>query len=204
MSVGDIGRVPDLVRMKRPARGRRNVGWPVGMNRLARSIRRRSRSPMPTRVRRAGPDGHAETIAVADGRVRGLGTTRNLPEAVRELMAKLGRPAGLRVYYEAGPTGYPLYCQFTAMGLRCAVIAPSLIPTKAGDGIKTDRNDTVGPARCYCAGDLAVVCVPDTATRALPTVAVCRAGEAHGLYGAGGSSCQASSEIPYSWAYVIP
>jgi transposase len=122
-------------------------------------------------MRYVGLDVHAETIAVAvaasDGSVRELGTIRHRPEAVRKLITKLGGPAQLRVCYEAGPTGYPLYWQLTALGVACDVIAPSLVPTKAGDRVKTDRKDAARLARCYRAGDLTAVWVPDAATEAL-------------------------------------
>lgn len=126
---------------------------------------------MPIRMRHVGLDVHAETIAIAvaepDGSIRELGTIRNRPEAVRKLIAKLGGPVGLRVCYEAGPTGYTLYWQLTALGVACDVIAPSLIPTKAGDRVKTDRKDAARLARCHRAGDLTAVWVPDAATEAL-------------------------------------
>jgi transposase len=122
-------------------------------------------------MRHVGLDVHAETIAVAvaepDGSLRELGTIRNRPEAVRKLLAKLAGPAPLRVCYEAGPTGYTLYWQLTALGIACDVIAPSLIPTKAGDRVKTDRKDAARLARCHRAGDLTAVWVPDAATEAL-------------------------------------
>ena len=70
---------------------------------------------MPKNLRYLGLDVHAATIAVAvaesDGTVRELGTIQNRPEAVRKLLAKLGPLDTLRVCYEAGPTGYPLYWQ---------------------------------------------------------------------------------------------
>lgn len=126
---------------------------------------------MPKTMRYVGLDVHAETIAIAvaepDGSVRELGTIRNRPEAVRKLIAKLGGPRHLRVCYEAGPTGYPLYWQLTALDVPCVVIAPSLVPTKAGDRVKTDRKDAARLARCFRAGDLTAVWVPDAATEAL-------------------------------------
>jgi transposase len=126
---------------------------------------------MPKKLHHVGLDVHAETIAVAvaepDGSVRELGTIRNRPEAVRKLITKLGDARQLRVCYEAGPTGYPLYWQLTALGVHCDVIAPSLMPRKAGDRVKTDRKDAVMLARCYRAGDLTAVWVPDAATEAL-------------------------------------
>lgn len=65
------------------------------------------------------------------------GTIQNRPEAVRKLLTRLWPLDLLRVCYEAGPTGYPLYWQLTALGVHCDVIAPSLVPTKAGDRVKT-------------------------------------------------------------------
>src|SRR3982751_1334845 len=97
---------------------------------------------MATNTRFVGLDVHAETIAVAvaegRGKVQALGTIPNRPEAVRRLLGKVGKPSELRVCYEAGPTGYALYWQLTAMGIACEVIAPSLAPSKPGDRVKTD------------------------------------------------------------------
>jgi hypothetical protein len=98
---------------------------------------------MAKNTRFVGLDVHAETIAVAvaegRGQVRSLGTIPNRPEAVRRLLGKLGKASELRVCYEAGPTGYPLYWQLTAMGIACEVIAPSLAPAKPGDRVKAGR-----------------------------------------------------------------
>ncbi|HEY4338324.1 MAG TPA: IS110 family transposase [Steroidobacteraceae bacterium] len=124
-----------------------------------------------TNVRFIGLDVHAETIAVAvaepGGEVRSLGTIPNRPESVGRLMRKLGKPAQLRVCYEAGPTGYVLYWQLSELGVRCEVVAPTLVPVKAGDRVKTDRRDAEKLARCYRAGDLTAVWVPDAAHEAL-------------------------------------
>jgi transposase len=111
-----------------------------------------------------GLDVHAETIAVAvaepTGEVRSWGTIPNTPEAVRRLVKRLGAPETLRVCYEAGPTGYVVYRQLTALGVPCAVIAPTLVPVKAGDRVKTDRRDAEKLARSYRSGDLTPVWVP--------------------------------------------
>jgi len=122
-------------------------------------------------VRYLGLDVHAETIAVAiaepNGEVRSVGVIANRPEAVRRLVKKLGAPEQLRACYEAGPTGYVLYWQLTALGVACEVVAPSLVPVKPGDRVKTDRRDAGKLARSYRAGDLTAVWVPDPAHEAL-------------------------------------
>ena len=123
------------------------------------------------KVRFVGLDVHAETIAVAiaepGAEVRSLGTIPNRVEAVRKLVRKLGPPEQLRACYEAGPTGYVLYWQLSESGVKCEVVAPTLVPMKAGDRIKTDRRDAEKLARCYRAGDLTAVWVPDAAHEAL-------------------------------------
>jgi hypothetical protein len=90
---------------------------------------------MKEKVRFLGLDVHAETIAVAvaepDGEVRSLGTIANREESIRKLVKKLGPSEHLRACYEAGPTGYVLYWQLTQLGVECAVVAPTLVPTKA-------------------------------------------------------------------------
>lgn len=123
------------------------------------------------KVRCVGLDVHAATIAVAvaepDGEVRSLGVIPNRPESIRKLMKKLGTAGALRVCYEAGPTGYVIYWQLTALDVPCEVVAPTLVPTKAGDRVKTDRRDARKLARSYRAGDVTAVWVPDAAHEAL-------------------------------------
>lgn len=118
-----------------------------------------------------GLDVHAETIAVAvaelDGDVRSLGTIPNREQSIRKLVAKLGGIGTWRACYEAGPTGYTLYWQLTRLGVECMVIAPTLVPMKAGDRVKTDRRDAERLAKSFRAGELTPVWVPDAAHEAL-------------------------------------
>ena len=91
-----------------------------------------------SKVRFVGLDVHGETIAVAvaepDGAVRSVGVIPNRPESIRKVVKKLGPSDTLRACYEAGPTGYVLYWQLTALGVRCEVVAPTLVPVKPGTG----------------------------------------------------------------------
>jgi transposase len=124
-----------------------------------------------SKINFVGLDVHADTIAVAvaeaGGEVRSLGKIPNRLESVRKLVKQLGPVSKLKACYEAGPTGYVLYWQLTQMGVACDVIAPSLVPTKAGDRVKTDRRDAEKLARCLRAGELTPVWVPDEAHEAL-------------------------------------
>ena len=122
-------------------------------------------------LRFLGLDVHAETIAVAvaepDGEVRSLGTIANREDSIRKFIRKLGSPEQLRACYEAGPTGFVLYWQLTQWGVDCAVVAPSLVPKKPGDRVKTDRRDALKLARSHRSGDLTAVWVPDEDSEAL-------------------------------------
>ena len=62
-------------------------------------------------------------------------------DSVRRLVKRLGKPKGIWACYEAGPTGYDLQRLLTSLGVRCDVVAPSLIPKGSGDRVKTDRRD---------------------------------------------------------------
>jgi transposase len=126
---------------------------------------------MREKLRFLGLDVHAETIAVAvaepDGEMRSLGTIANREDSIRKLIRKLGPPEQLRACYEAGPTGFVLYWQLTQLGVECAVVAPSLVPKKPGDRVKTDRRDALKLARSHRSGDLTAVWVPDEDSEAL-------------------------------------
>jgi transposase len=122
-------------------------------------------------LRFLGLDVHAETITAAiaepDGEVRLLGTIPNREDSIRKFIKKLGPVEQLRACYEAGPTGFALYWQLTQLGVDCAVVAPSLVPKKPGDRVKTDRRDALKLTRCHRNGDLTAVWVPDEASEAL-------------------------------------
>ena len=127
-----------------------------------------------TNILFVGLDVHKTTIAVAvaeggrGGEVRELGNFLSRPDHIRELVerqAKGGR--SLAFCYEAGPCGYALYRQLIALGHECVVVAPSIIPMKAGDRVKTDRRDAVMLAKLHRAGELTAVWVPDDAHEAM-------------------------------------
>ena len=77
-----------------------------------------------------------------------LGQFPNRPESVRRFIEQLSGPEGLKICYEAGPTSSSLSQQLTKMGIECEVVAPSLIPRKPGDKVKTDRRDAEKLALC--------------------------------------------------------
>ncbi len=121
-----------------------------------------------------GLDVHKATIAVAvaegarGGEVRGLGNFINHPDHIKKLVERLAKGGrSLSFCYEAGPCGYGLYRQLIALGHECVVVAPSLIPMKPGDRVKTDRRDAVMLAKLHRAGELTAVWVPDDAHEAM-------------------------------------
>ena len=114
-----------------------------------------------------GLDVHKDSIAVAyvaaehGAEVTYLGTIGTRQCDIDQLVRKLHAKAKHLVFvYEAGPCGYWLYRYLTKKGHHCWVVAPSLIPTKAGDRVKTDRRDAIQLARLMRSGDLTPVYVP--------------------------------------------
>jgi transposase len=83
------------------------------------------------------------------------------------MIKKLGPAEKLRACCEAGPTGYVVYWLLAELGIQCEVVAPTLVPVKARDRVKTDRRDAEKLARCYRSGDLTAVWVPDEGSEAL-------------------------------------
>jgi transposase len=111
-------------------------------------------------------------VAIAEagrrGEVRFWGTIANDPVAVERLVEKLAaRHASLRFCYEAGPFGYGLYRQLAGLGHACDVVAPSLIPSRPGERVKTDRRDGIKLAKLNRAGELTSIWVPDETHEAM-------------------------------------
>ena len=111
-------------------------------------------------------------VAIADGgrgaEVRYLGEIDNSPDAVRKLVAKLTRQyERLHFCYEAGPTGYGLHRQLTELGHVCDVVAPTMIPKRSGDRVKTNRRDSVALVKLLRAGELRAMWVPDNVHEAV-------------------------------------
>src|SRR2546426_11409992 len=121
-----------------------------------------------------GLDVHKESIAVAyapedrGAEVASLGSIGTRQCDIDKLIRKLqSKGATLVFVYEAGPCGYWLYRYLTRKGLSCHVVAPSLIPKKPGDRVKTDRRDAITLARSMRSGDLTSVYVPQIEDEAI-------------------------------------
>jgi transposase len=128
-----------------------------------------------------GMDVHKDTIAVAyvakahDAEVVFLGTIGTRHCDIDQLIRKMQSKAKHLIFvYEAGPCGYWLYRYLPKKGYDCWVVAPSLIPKKPGDRVKTDRRDAVQLARLARSGDLTVVYVPQVADEAIRDLARAR------------------------------
>ena len=109
------------------------------------------------------------------GEVRFFGDIDSAPEIVERMVNKLAkRYPKLRFCYAAGPTGYGLHRQIVGLGHECVVVAPSLIPKRPGERVKTNRRDAVTLAKLHRAGDLTPVWVPDPGHEAVRELARAR------------------------------
>jgi transposase len=127
-----------------------------------------------------GLDTHIDSIAIGvapRGRQEPhfLGTVPPQWGALSRALGRLGKPEALQIVYEAGPCGYTLARQLRAHGYTCEVIAPTKVPRRPGDRIKTDRRDALLLARAARAGELVSVTIPDERDEAIRDL--CRARE---------------------------
>jgi transposase len=95
-------------------------------------------------------------------------------KAIGRLIDQLGGPGGLAVAYEAGPTGWALKRRLDGLGVACDVIAPSLVPVRPGDRVKTDRRDAKKLVRLFRAGELTLVAPPTREQEGLRDLIRCR------------------------------
>ena len=126
-----------------------------------------------------GLDVHKDSITIGaaePGRAaaRVVGKTAHDVNKLLKVLGKLGRPEQLHIVYEAGPTGYGLQRALQARSYVCEVIAPSQMPRRPGDRIKTDGRDCVQLAECSRAGQLRAVWIPDPADEAIRDLARAR------------------------------
>ena len=140
-----------------------------------------NKHPMKKELLFLGLDVHAQNIALAlaeggGGEARSYGAIPNDLHALEKVFARLKKAhpgAELRVCDEAGPTGFVLARRCAQLRIHCTVVAPSLIPSRAGDRVKTDRRDARKLARLHRAGELSAVHVPEASDEAMRDL--CRA-----------------------------
>jgi transposase len=143
---------------------------------------------MADRITYVGLDVHKESIVVAvafgglRGEVREYGRIANTSTALDRLLRKLaGDGVSLRFCYEAGPCGYGIQRHVSTQGHECVVVAPSLIPRRAGDRVKTDRRDAASLAKLHRAGELKSVWIPDARHEAMRDLVRARLDAVHSL-----------------------
>jgi transposase len=129
-----------------------------------------------------GLDVHASAVPIAlaegdaGGEVCHYGSVSNCLSTLERTFARIRKAhpqAELRVCYEAGPSGFVIARRLAQLGIDCTVVAPSLIPNRSGDRVKTDRRDAVKLARLHRAGELTAVHVPEATDEAMRDL--CRA-----------------------------
>src|SRR5258708_33244457 len=143
---------------------------------------------MADRISYIGLDVHKESIvvAVASGglrsEVREYGRIANTATALNRLLRKLSSDGTtLRFCYEAGPCGYGIQRRLSTQGHECVVVAPSLIPKRAGDRVKTDRREAASLAKLHRAGELTTVWGPDARHEAVRGLVRARLDAGHRL-----------------------
>jgi transposase len=133
-----------------------------------------------------GLDVHKKTIDVAiadesnDKKARSYGRIDGTIDALSKLVKKLvSNTVSLHFIYEAGPCGFWIYRHLVDNGFGCSVVAPSLIPKRSGDRIKTDRRDALNLVRLFRAGELTTIYIPSPEDEAMRDLIRCRADMVH-------------------------
>ena len=119
-----------------------------------------------------GLDVHKDGISVAaaePGRAPGrlIGKVAHDVNKLLKVLAKVGTAEQLHLVYEAGPTGFGLQRALKARGYVCEIIAPSQMPRRPGDRVKTDGRDSIQLAECSRAGQLSAIWIPDPGDEAI-------------------------------------
>jgi transposase len=130
---------------------------------------------MEKAITHVGLDVHVERIVIASlvgpAKEPIVSDIPNEAKVIRRTFKRLAEGTyELRCCYEAGPCGFELHRLLTSMGIACEVIAPSLIPVRAGDRVKTDHRDASKLARLYRAGELTTITVPSVEQEAVRDV----------------------------------
>lgn len=139
------------------------------------------------RIIYVGLDVHKDSITIAEA-LSGRGVPRLVERIIPDLtkllkvLHSLGESSQLRVCYEAGPTGFGLARELQQRGIHCVVVAPSLIPQRPGERIKTDRRDAINLAGHFRAGQLTPVTIPDEPTEAMRDLQRAREDAVHALH----------------------
>ena len=136
---------------------------------------------MKKKILYVGLDVHKNTIdvAVASGRsngtVRSHGKIDSTLDALNKFIKRIqDKGVELRFVYEAGPCGYQIYRYLRSKNISCSVVAPSMIPKRSGDRIKTDRRDAINLVRLFRAGELTSIYVPTEEDEAIRDLVRCR------------------------------
>jgi transposase len=133
------------------------------------------------KVNYIGMDVHKKNIVIAgsyeSGKAEFIGEYSNTESGMKQLLKKLNKLTenyDLQLCYEAGPCGYSIKRFLEKHQYTCGIVAPSLIPTRAGDRVKTDKRDAEKLARLYHAHELTFINVPTEEQEGVRNLVRCR------------------------------
>jgi transposase len=118
-----------------------------------------------------GLDVHKNSIVVATALAGGSepqsygkwgGSNLSVERGLLKVRKKFGvEKSEISIVYEAGPSGFVLARRMLQLGYHCIIVAPSEVPSKAGDRVKTDKRDARKLARLHRAGELTAIHIPE-------------------------------------------